>query len=469
MLLVYAPIQTTGWSFVIVEPASIKMDIITVNSNAINIMTTETIEHANSIIRFTVLIFIFIFAIVVTAIAFLSGKFSAKIAQPIDTLEAELNVAAGIQASMLPNVFPAFPNRTEFYIHASMLAAKEVGGDFYDFFMVDPNTLAVIIADVSGKGVPAALFMVISKTLIKNNVLSGKSPQDVFIAVNNLLCESNEAGMFVTAFMGYLDIPTGKFTYVNAGHNPPLIKRADQILEWIPVKPGFVLAGLEDMQYEQDEITMNKDDLLFLYTDGVTEAFNNKGELFTEKRMAEAVSKSNNTELKDFLQDIKNDIDIFANGAEQADDITMLALRYRGSNKMAKELVVDANAVNLVYVLNFINTEMIIKNIPETIQNNIKIAAEEIFVNIAKYAYTESGNVTVKIAIDSEVVIEFIDRGVKYNPLEKDDPAIDIPIEEREVGGLGIFMVKKLMDTVEYKYENGNNIFIMKKKAEYNS
>ena len=470
MLLVYAPIQTTGWSFVIVEPASIKMEIVTDNRNAINVMTTETITHANSIMRFTILVFILIFAIVVVAIAVFSGKFSAKIAQPIDTLEAELNVATRIQASMLPNVFPAFPYRTEFDIHANMLAAKEVGGDFYDFFMVDANTLAVVIADVSGKGVPAALFMVIAKTLIKNNALSGKSPQEVFYSVNNLLCENNEAGMFVTVFMGYLDIYTGKFTYVNAGHNPPLLKRAGKNFEWLSVIPGFVLAGLEDIQYKQYEITMNKDDLLFLYTDGASETFNNKGELFTESRLIESVNKNNDTELKDFLQDIKNDIDIFAKGAEQADDITMLALKYKGSDKMANELenklTVDAHVVNLEYVLSFLSKEMVIKNIPEAIQNNINIAAEEIFVNIAKYAYTGStGNVTVKIDIDSEIVIEFNDSGVKYNPLEKDDPAIDAPIEEREVGGLGIFMVKKLMDTVEYKYENGNNIFIMKKKV----
>jgi sigma-B regulation protein RsbU (phosphoserine phosphatase) len=245
-----------------------------------------------------------------------------------ERIATELDVATKIQASMLPCIFPAFPERAEFDLYASMEPAKEVGGDFYDFFLTDENTLAVVMADVSGKGVPAALFMVIAKTLIKNNAQYGKSPKEVFETVNNLLCENNEADMFVTAFMGYLDIPTGRFTYVNAGHNPPLIKQGERF-EWLKTKPAFVLAGMEDMLYKQQEITLEKGDTLFLYTDGITEAVNNENQLFTDPRLLETVNNGFDLPLKEFTVFIKDEIDKFADGAEQADDITMLVLRYK--------------------------------------------------------------------------------------------------------------------------------------------
>ena len=246
-----------------------------------------------------------------------------------ERIGAELDVATKIQASMLPCIFPAFPQRAEFDIYASMEPAKEVGGDFYDFFLINEHTLAVVIADVSGKGVPAALFMVIAKTLIKNNAQIGKSPEEVFETVNNLLCENNEAGMFVTAILGYLDIASGVFTFVNAGHNPPLL-RAGGTFDWRKAKPGFVLAGMEDTFYEQHTVTLNPGDELFLYTDGVTEAVNKEMELFTDLRLLETANRYFDLPLHEFCISIKREIDKFSNGAEQADDITMLVLRYKG-------------------------------------------------------------------------------------------------------------------------------------------
>jgi sigma-B regulation protein RsbU (phosphoserine phosphatase) len=209
-----------------------------------------------------------------------------------------------------------------------MQPAKEVGGDFYDFFLVNDGTLAVIVADVSGKGVPAALFMVVAKTLIKNNAQSGINPGEVFEKVNEMLCEGNETGMFVTAFMGYLDINTGRFRYVNAGHTPPILI-TDGKCRVIDVKPGFVLAGMDGIRYKEDELTMRTGDVLFLYTDGITEAANPKEALFGQSRLTEAVDKGANLPLKDFTDEIKSEIDKFADGAEQADDITMLVLRYK--------------------------------------------------------------------------------------------------------------------------------------------
>lgn len=246
-----------------------------------------------------------------------------------ERIGAELNVATQIQSSMLPCIFPAFPDRPEFDIYASMEPAKEVGGDFYDFFLVNEDKLAVVIADVSGKGIPAALFMVITKTLIKNNAQYGYSPKEVFEIVNNLLCENNEANMFVTAFLGYLDISSGRFTYVNAGHNPPLLRSNGQF-DWLNTKPGFVLAGMEDTFYKEYEVNLIPGNELYLYTDGVTESMNNERELFDNPRLLETVNNNPDLPLKDFCTNIKSEIDRFAEGAEQADDITMLALRYKG-------------------------------------------------------------------------------------------------------------------------------------------
>ena len=243
--------------------------------------------------------------------------------------EAELSVASNIQRDMLPNIFPAFPERCEFDIYATMNPAKEVGGDFYDFFLVDCTHLAVVIADVSGKGVPAALFMVIAKTIIRNQAQSSGSPADIFYRANEQLCENNGEGLFVTAFLGIIDLKTGVMTYANAGHNPPLIGLADGHYEWLNVHPGFVLAGMEGTRYREFQITLSIGSSLFLYTDGVTEATNAALELYGETRLQNALNDEQAAGMSpgQLLPYIKSQVDEFAKGVEQADDITMLALK----------------------------------------------------------------------------------------------------------------------------------------------
>ncbi|MDK2808693.1 MAG: phosphoserine phosphatase RsbU/P [Clostridiales bacterium] len=250
-----------------------------------------------------------------------------------ERIAAELDVATQIQASMLPCIFPAFPEHKEFDIYATMQPAKEVGGDFYDFFLIDDDHLAVVIADVSGKGVPAALFMVITKTLIKNQAQSGISPSQVFTLVNEQLCENNEAGMFVTAWMGVLEISTGHMEYVNAGHNPPLVKKNTKEVEFIKSRAGFVLAGMEGIAYRQNEMMLEPGDCLFLYTDGVTEATNQESEFYGENRLKERIKHCKEGEPVKLLSAIKNDMDIFVLDAAQFDDITMLALMIRGGEQ----------------------------------------------------------------------------------------------------------------------------------------
>ncbi len=249
-----------------------------------------------------------------------------------ERIATELSVATQIQTSMLPCIFPPFPERTEFDLYANMQTAREVGGDFYDFFLVDEQHLGVVIADVSGKGVPAALFMVIAKTLIKNHAQAGLSPAQVFDAVNRQLCENNEAGMFVTAFMGILDLRDNTFTFVNAGHNPPLYSRAGACYAWLKGKRCFVLGGMEQVRYQEQTISMAAGDCLFLYTDGVTEALDPSGRLYSSERLLSLFQsgKMEGKSLEQMLEAVKRDLAAFTDGTEQADDITMLLLQLHG-------------------------------------------------------------------------------------------------------------------------------------------
>jgi sigma-B regulation protein RsbU (phosphoserine phosphatase) len=251
-----------------------------------------------------------------------------------ERIGAELGVATQIQADLLPRIFPAFPDRPEFDIYAETNPAKEVGGDFYDFFLIDEDHLALVIADVSGKGVPAALFMVVAKTLIKNYAQSHDSPADVFTKTNTQLCEGNDAGLFVTAWMAVLEISTGLLCYVNAGHNPPLLCRRGGTYEWLKSRPGFVLAGLVETRYREHTIQLGVGDRLFLYTDGVTEATDAEQELFGEERLQHNLNGfSADASVQEVLGGIKRAVDAFVGEAEQFDDITMLGFAYRSGQR----------------------------------------------------------------------------------------------------------------------------------------
>ena len=252
-------------------------------------------------------------------------------------IATELAVATNIQESMLPHIFPFAPEHSEFDIYAVMHAAKEVGGDFYDFYLFDDEHLMITIADVSGKGVPAALFMVVAKTLLKNSTMAMEDVDHLSMVMertNNQLCQNNDAMMFVTAFIGMLDLKTGRFSYVNAGHNPPLIyRKKENHFSYMQVDRNFVLGGMEDMGYKGQEMTLFPGDRLLLYTDGVTEALNEQKELFGEERLLDKLNsidvEKNST--RDLLNCLKNELDGFVGEADQSDDITLLTLLYYGA------------------------------------------------------------------------------------------------------------------------------------------
>lgn len=243
-------------------------------------------------------------------------------------IDKELEFAKAIQYSALPNVFPPYPDRTDFDIFAEMITAKEVGGDFYDFYMLGKDRLAFLIADVSGKGIPAAMFMMTSKTLIKSLAETGMDVNEVFTHTNEKLCENNDAGMFVTAWMGFLDLKTGLVSYANAGHNPPLVRHKNGSFEYLKTRGSFVLAGMEGTKYHKNELQLNEDDQIFLYTDGVTEATNAENQLYGEERLLKTLNSHKDETAEALCKIIKADVDKFVGDAPQFDDITMLCIRY---------------------------------------------------------------------------------------------------------------------------------------------
>jgi len=390
------------------------------------------------------------------------------IAEAAARIDKELEYAKQIQLSALPT---NFPENEEYGIYAEMIAAKEVGGDFYDFYKLNDTTVAFLAADVSGKGIPAAMFMMTAKTIIKDLAESGMAVNDIFTKANEKLCENNESGMFVTAWMGILDITTGQVKFANAGHNPPLLKRADGSFEYLKTRAGFVLAGMEGVRYRVGELTLDPGDRLFLYTDGVPEATNVEDKLYGEDRLLSFMNQNASMEATKLLPALKANIDEFVGEAPQFDDITMLVFDYKpkkGGERMTKKTF-PAKTESLSDVLGFVEETLEGFECPIKIQTAICVAIEEVFVNIAHYAYPDSvGDMTLHIGFDEvsrTITFRMTDKGVPFDPLKKPDPDITLSAEEREIGGLGIFIAKKTMDSLTYAYENGENILTMIKKV----
>ena len=389
------------------------------------------------------------------------------IAEAAARIDKELEYAKQIQLSALPT---NFPENEDFGIYAQMIAAKEVGGDFYDFYKLSDTIVAFLAADVSGKGIPAAMFMMTAKTIIKDLAESGMAVNDIFTKANEKLCENNESGMFVTAWMAILDLTTGKMQFANAGHNPPVLKRANGDFEYLKTRAGFVLAGMEGVRYRASELTLSPGDRLFLYTDGVPEATNTENQLYGEDRLLDFMKQKASAEATEFLPALKANIDEFVGDAPQFDDITMLMFDYKpkqgGVHMMDKTFPAKVEALS--DVLGFVEQTLESYECPMKIQTAICVAIEEIFVNVARYAYGDGeGDMTLGIGFDTEsreITFRMADKGTPFDPLKKPDPDITLSAEEREIGGLGIFITKKTMDTVTYAYENGENILTMIKK-----
>ncbi len=385
---------------------------------------------------------------------------------------AELSLATRIQADMLPNIFPAFPDRPDFDVYATMTPAKEVGGDFYDFFLIDHDHLAMVMADVSGKGVPAALFMMISKTIVQNLVTSGYSPGNALEKMNEQICSNNREEMFVTVWLGVIDLRTGVLTAANAGHEYPVLKKPDGSFEFFKDKHGFVIGGMAGMKYREYELKFEPGSKLFLYTDGVPESTNENNVLFGNDRMLEALRSAEDKAPDAILGAVADAVMEFSGSAPQFDDVTMLCFEYIGTKKDPepgmKTLTLDAVTDSITELTNFVDAELEAAGASLKAQTQIDVAIDEIFSNIARYAYTDAGGkATVGIRTTSdphEAELVFTDEGRPYDPLKAEEPDTTLSADERKIGGLGILIVKKTMDSVSYEHRDGKNVLTIKKK-----
>ncbi len=373
-----------------------------------------------------------------------------------ERIDKELELAREIQLSALPSVFPPYPMRYDFDIYASMEAAKEVGGDFYDFYMLDSSTLVFLVADVSGKGIPASLFMMTAKTLIKGLAESGKGVDEIFTIANQRLCENNEAGMFITSWIGKLDLKTGRLEYANAGHNPPLIRRKNGEFEYIHTKSNLILAGMEDVKYVCRELILNPSDEIFLYTDGVTEATNGKMQLYGEENLKICLDDSKKGSPEDLCSLVRYDVGLFVGDAPQSDDITMLCVRLNALHDTdCLRIVPDLNSYKNVEA--FLDKKLKAPGIDMKTRNRMMVVSDEIYSNIVKYSTADEAS--IKLRREGNVVfIDFIDNGKPFDPTYSPEPDLTLPVEQRGVGGLGIHMVKKMASFVGYKYINECNV-----------
>ena len=376
-----------------------------------------------------------------------------------ERIGAELDVAAKIQSSMLPCIFPAFPDRNEFDIYATMDPAKEVGGDFYDFFMVDADHLAFVVADVSGKGVPAALFMVIGKTLIKDHTGLHDDLGEVFTEVNNILCASNSEEMFITAFEGVLNLKTGELRYVNAGHEIPFLCRKGGVFEPFKVRAGFVLAGMQGIRYRAGSIQLEPGDKVFQYSDGIPEAINSEKAPYGMKRLESVLAKNSEKAPSELLPLVKADVDAFVGDTDQFDDITMLCIEFKGNGRKA-EISLTPDVESVKTVAEFLDTTLEAWEIPMKVVSKLQIVADEIYSNIVRYSQAKNAKVTA-VQNGTVLSLRFEDDGKTYDPTTAAEPDITASAEEREIGGLGIFIVRNMMDSMDYKYKDGHNVLTL--------
>lgn len=416
----------------------------------------------------------------------------AQVTAEKERIRTEIQVASRLQADMLPRADGAFSERTEFSLYATMTPAKGVGGDFYDFFLLDEDHLALVVGDVSGKGVSAALFIVVSRTLIRSHMAACIPLEQTMEEINGCMCDNNKNGMFVTAWIGILELSTGELSFVNAGHCRPLIRRQDGTCIYENFLGGFVLAGMEDTVYQSARIRLHQGDMLLLYTDGVTEAANCRQELYGEQRLLEAVKACGGCPPKELLHRIWQDVDAFQKGAEQFDDITMLAAAYHGKDFMEKrgkpmvesirefaafaeevlkkkgvsvktilkiQMVVDELLSNICYYSHAGEMTLALR-VEELEDPAEKDAAEE---NVAEDADNASENGFPGGRTSRLVTLVIEDDGIAYNPLERPDPDVGKLLENRVEGGLGIYLVKNRMDRAEYEYQENKNRLTLKK------
>lgn len=391
-----------------------------------------------------------------------------------ERIESELSIAHSIQMSLVPKIFSPFPDCEKLDLYAFLDPAKEVGGDFYDFFLSD-GKLYFVIADVSGKGIPASLVMAITRTLFRIISANVQSPLAIVSGLNNAIAKDNDTNMFVTMFTGILDMNSGELTFCNAGHNPPLIVKKDKGVEFLDVDRNLPLGVMENFCFTEQKTIIGDHSGLFLYTDGLTEAENEQKMMFGEEQLKDLLTRCRGMQAKETIDTINDELKKFVGNAEQSDDLTMFCFYINDNNTAANDedketfsLVMKNKIEESAKLPAFINDIGNCAKLDETTTNAVNLAIEEAVVNSIMYAYPEGKEGEVKLTAEvdrNEKTITFTlsDHGVEFNPLSMPEADTTLGVEERKIGGLGIFLVKQLMDKIEYKRNGNENILTMKK------
>ena len=382
-------------------------------------------------------------------------------------MEGELKVARGIQMSMIPKSFPPYPERGDVDMFAAVVPAKEVGGDLYDFYIRDEK-LFFCIGDVSGKGVPASLVMAVTRSLFRTVSAHEKSPQRIVTAMNDSMSDMNESNMFVTFFCGVLDLQNGHLRYCNAGHNAPVLVKAEGNAE-LPVVPNLPLGIMPGMNFEEQEADLECGTGLFLYTDGLNEAENPAHGQFGEERMMNLLQPG--MESRVLIDNVRDAVHAFADGAPQSDDLTMLYIRFMNSRKTEeteRHLILHNDIQQIPQLAEFVEAVADLAHLDVGLTMSLNLALEEAVSNVIMYAYPKGSDGLVDVeAIVRKDSLEFIlsDNGTPFDPTAAPEADITLDVEDRPIGGLGIFLVRNIMDEVKYtRSDDGKNILSMTKK-----
>ena len=390
-----------------------------------------------------------------------------NVSETKEKIENELRIASNIQMAMLPKIFPPYPDRQDIDIFASLVPAKEVGGDLFDYFIRDER-LYFCIGDVSGKGVPASLVMAVTRSLFRT--VSGHEiyPARIVSHMNDSMSEGNDSNMFVTFFVGVLDMTTGVLRYCNAGHNAPLLLH-DGAVKTIDVKPNLPLGVAGGMRFIQQEMTVPSGSALFLYTDGLTEAENIRHELFSERRLLKVAADVSTLSAREQVAGIHEAVRRHVEDAPQSDDLTMLCIRYLGQPEQVSDrhLILHNDIQQIPQLADFVETIAEESGLSQPLSMSLNLALEEAVTNVIVYAYPEGTDGLVDIeAIIRKDLIRFIisDSGQPFDPTQVEAVDINLPLEERPIGGLGIHLVRSIMDEVSYERVDGkNHLYLIKK------
>ena len=444
----FAPVERTGWSISIFIPDS---EIF------------GSIKRMGMLVKLLQLLGIAMLILILRAVAKNQVKYQ-EVSENKERMEKELQIASGIQMSMVPKIFPPFPERHDLDMYGAIIPAKEVGGDLYDFFIRDEK-LFFCIGDVSGKGVPASLLMAVTRSLFRTVAGHESSPQRIVSTLNDSMSDMNDNNMFVTFFCGSIDLLTGHMRYCNAGHNAPLILQDE--IKVLTVDANLPLGVLPGYSYTEQECDLNYDDALFVYTDGVSEAENIHHELFGERRMRAVLRQRRSS--KEHLDAMERAVSAFVGEAPQSDDITMLFIHFmndKTKDERERHLILHNDIQQIPQLAEFIETIAQDKHLDQSLAMSLNLALEEAVSNVIMYAYPEGADGLVDIeAVLRDKSLEFIisDSGSPFDPTAAPVADTSLDVSERQIGGLGIYLVRNIMDRVEYRRENGKNILSMTK------